>query len=150
MHCPFCAKKDCRVLESRLTGENAVRRRRECETCGKRFTTYERVEQTQMLVVKRSGSRDPFSREKLRGGVSRACAKTSVSAEQIDEIVDSVENELSANGKREVPAATVGEMVLKRLKGVDEVAYVRFASVYRQFQSVEDFVEELGNLASSS
>ena len=103
-----------------------------------------------MLVVKRSGSRDPFSREKLRGGVSRACAKTSVSAEQIDEIVDSVENELSANGKREVPAATVGEMVLKRLKGVDEVAYVRFASVYRQFQSVEDFVEELGNLASSS
>src|SRR5690606_29763913 len=98
MHCPFCAKKDCRVLESRLTGENAVRRRRECETCGKRFTTYERVEQTQMLVVKRSGSRDPFSREKLRGGVSRACAKTSVSAEQIDEIVDSVENELSANG----------------------------------------------------
>lgn len=143
MICPFCSKKDSRVLESRLTGENSVRRRRECEACGKRFTTYERVEVMQMLVVKRSGGREPYEREKLLLGVSRACAKTDVSAAEIDDLVDSVESELVAQGKREVPAAFLGELSLKRLKKLNDVAYVRFASVYRKFSSIDDFVSEL-------
>ncbi len=146
MFCPFCNKKDSRVLESRLTGENSVRRRRECEVCGKRFTTYERVEVMQMLIVKRSGSREPYTREKLEAGVRRACAKTMVTAEQIDDLVDSVENELASAGKKEVPSTLLGELALKRLRSLDEVAYVRFASVYRQFRSIEDFVSELNTL----
>ncbi|MDZ4833182.1 MAG: transcriptional regulator NrdR [Candidatus Melainabacteria bacterium] len=146
MFCPFCNKKDSRVLESRLTGENSVRRRRECEACAKRFTTYERLEVMQVLVVKRSGSREPYTREKLMAGVRRACAKTMVTAEQIDDLVDSVENELAMLGKKEVPASLLGELSLGRLKELDEVAYVRFASVYRQFRSIEDFVSELNTL----
>jgi len=146
MYCPFCNSKDSRVLESRLTGENSVRRRRECETCQKRFTTYERAEAMQLLVVKRSGNREPYSREKLRAGISRACAKTMVTAEQVDDLVDSVENELATIGKREISASVLGEMALSRLRKLNQVAYVRFASVYRQFQSVEDFINELKSL----
>jgi transcriptional repressor NrdR len=146
MYCPFCNCKDSRVLESRLTGENSVRRRRECETCQKRFTTYERAEAMQVLVVKRSGNREPYSREKLRAGISRACAKTMVTAEQVDDLVDSVENELAALGKREISASVLGEMALSRLRKLNQVAYVRFASVYRQFQSVDDFIDELKTL----
>ena len=134
------------MLESRLTGENAVRRRRECEACSKRFTTYERLEVMQILVSKRSGGREPYSREKLQAGVNRACAKTSVTAEQIDDLVDSVENELASLGKKELPSSLVGELALQRLRDLDEVAYVRFASVYRQFRSIEDFVSELSSL----
>ena len=143
MICPLCTKNDSRVLESRLTGENSIRRRRECEACGKRFTTYERVEVTQMLVVKRSGGREPYEREKLLSGVSRACAKTDVSAAEIDDLVDSLESELAAQGKREVQAAFLGELALKRIKKLNDVAYVRFASVYRKFSSIDDFVSEL-------
>ena len=134
------------MLESRVTGEKAIRRRRECESCGKRFTTYERIEVMQILVVKRSGGREPYSREKLQAGVTRACAKTNVTAEEIDDLVDSVENEMASLGKREIPASLVGELTLARLSSLNEVAYVRFASVYRQFKSVEDFVRELGHL----
>ena len=150
MFCPYCEKKDSRVLESRMTGEKAIRRRRECESCHKRFTTYERLEVMQILVVKSTGDREPYSREKLKAGVSRACAKTAVSAEQIDDLVDSVEAEISASGKREIPSSLVGELTLKKLSALDEVAYVRFASVYRQFQSIEDFVSELGNLKGAA
>jgi transcriptional repressor NrdR len=146
MYCPFCNCKDSRVLESRLTGENSVRRRRECEKCQKRFTTYERCEAMQLLVIKRSGNREPYSREKLRSGLTRACAKTMVTAEQVDDLVDSVENELAALAKREVNASVLGEMALSRLRKLNQVAYVRFASVYRQFQSVEDFIRELETL----
>jgi transcriptional repressor NrdR len=146
MFCPFCTHKDSRVLESRLTGENSVRRRRQCEQCDKRFTTYERLEVIQLLVVKRSGSRDPYVREKLHGGIARACAKTKVTAEQVDDLVDSVENELGALGKREIPSSLLGELALARLRELDQVAYVRFASVYRQFRSIEDFVAELNTL----
>lgn len=146
MICPFCNFKDSRVLESRLTGENSVRRRRECEECGKRFTTYEHVEAMQLLVVKRSGNREPYMREKLRSGITRASAKTMVSAEQVDDLVDSVENELAALGKREVQASVLGEMALSHLRNLDQVAYVRFASVYRQFRSIEDFIHELNVL----
>ncbi|MCC6979018.1 MAG: transcriptional repressor NrdR [Candidatus Melainabacteria bacterium] len=150
MLCPFCNAKDSRVLESRLAGENSVRRRRQCETCNKRFTTYERVEVMQLLVIKRSGSREPYTREKLRAGVSRACSKTMVTAEQIDDLVDSVEAELAADGKREVTATNLGEIALAKLRNLDQVAYVRFASVYRQFRSIEDFVAELHLLTGQS
>lgn len=146
MLCPFCNAKDSRVLESRVAGENSVRRRRQCESCNRRFTTYERVEAMQLLVIKRSGSREPYTREKLRAGVSRACSKTMVTAEQIDDLVDSVENELAADGKREVTATNLGEIALAKLRNLDQVAYVRFASVYRQFRSIEDFVAELRSL----
>lgn len=146
MFCPFCNHKDSRVLESRLTGENSVRRRRQCEECDKRFTTYERVEVMQLLIIKRSGSREPYAREKIRGGVARACSKTIITAEQVDDLVDSVENELAALGKREIPATMLGELALARLRSLDQVAYVRFASVYRQFRSIEDFVAELDTL----
>ncbi|MCC7529244.1 MAG: transcriptional repressor NrdR [Candidatus Melainabacteria bacterium] len=146
MLCPFCNAKDSRVLESRVAGENSVRRRRQCESCNRRFTTYERVEVMQLLVIKRSGSREPYTREKLRAGVSRACSKTTITAEQIDDLVDSVENELAADGKREVTAADLGEIALAKLRNLDQVAYVRFASVYRQFRSIEDFVAELHTL----
>ena len=150
MLCPFCNAKDSRVLESRLAGENSVRRRRQCETCNKRFTTYERVEVMQLLVIKRSGSREPYAREKLRAGVSRACSKTMVTAEQIDDLVDSVETELTSDGKREVTATNLGEIALAKLRNLDQVAYVRFASVYRQFRSIEDFVAELHLLTGQS
>lgn len=150
MFCPFCNHRESRVLESRLTTDNSVRRRRECEGCGKRFTTYEKLETIQFLVVKRSGIREPYTRDKLRAGLSRACAKTTVSAEQIDDLVDSVENELMASGRREVPATLLGELALSFLSNLDQVAYVRFASVYRQFRSIDDFIAELNTLRSSA
>ncbi len=135
------------MLESRLTSENSsVRRRRQCEACDRRFTTYERVEVIQLLVVKRSGSREPYMREKFRAGISRACAKTMVTAQQIDDLVEAVENELAAEGKREVTSSQMGEVALARLRNLNQVAYVRFASVYRQFRSIKDFVEELNTL----
>src|ERR1700721_2435085 len=143
MNCPFCNFQDSRVLESRLSQENSIRRRRECEECGKRFTTYERLEAMQTLVVKRSGRREPYSREKFRAGVVRAAIKTTITADQIEELVDAVENELVALNKQEVKASSLGDLALARLKDLDQVAYVRFASVYRQFKSIKDFIEEL-------
>lgn len=147
MNCPFCNNRDSRVLESRLTSENSsIRRRRECEVCQKRFTTYERIEAMQLLVVKSSGNREPYTREKVRAGVARACAKTSVTANQVDELVDDLEVELT--GRREISSRMIGELTLSRLKGLNQVAYVRFASVYRAFQSVSDFVSALDGLES--
>jgi transcriptional repressor NrdR len=148
MFCPFCNHRDSRVLESRLTTDNSVRRRRACEECGKRFTTYEKLEVVQFLVIKRSGSREPYIREKLRAGLSRACAKTNISAAQIDDLVDSVENEMLASGRREISSVNLGEMVLGLLSFLDHVAYVRFASVYRQFRSIDDFISALSLLKS--
>jgi transcriptional repressor NrdR len=146
MICPFCNQKDSRVLESRLTSENSVRRRRQCEHCDKRFTTYERLEVIQLLVVKRSGNREPYTREKFQAGVARAAAKTMITAEQVDDLVESVENELASLGKRELPSTLLGELALARLGKLDHVAYVRFASVYRQFRSIDDFISELNTL----
>jgi len=143
MNCPFCNYQDSRVLESRLSQENSIRRRRECEECGKRFTTYERLEAMQTLVVKRSGRREPYTREKFRAGIVRAAIKTTITADQIEELVDAVENELVALNKQEVKASFLGDLALARLKDLDQVAYVRFASVYRQFKSIKDFIEEL-------
>lgn len=151
MLCPFCKSENSRVLESRTTEESScIRRRRECENtnCNKRFTTYERIEVMPVLVVKRSGEREPYSREKLRSGLVRACEKTLITAGQIDNIIDNIENELARQGKREVSSATLGKLVLSELKDLDQVAYVRFASVYRQFRSVDDFIKELQGLQS--
>lgn len=148
MYCPFCNTKDSRVLESRIAEENSsIRRRRQCEACKKRFTTYERIETIQLLVVKSSGAREPYSREKLGAGISTACRKTTVNAQQIDELIESVELELQLIGKREINSSQLGGLVLERLAALNDVAYVRFASVYRQFQSIEDFVTELQRLA---
>jgi transcriptional repressor NrdR len=148
VYCPFCREKVSRVLESRLSEENSsIRRRRECESCQKRFTTYERVESLQVLIVKSHGGREPYSREKLMRGIITACRKTTVSAGEIAEMLDAIELELQILGKREVPSSYLGELVLTRLRWLNEVAYVRFASVYRQFQSVEDFISELNSLA---
>lgn len=148
MYCPFCKEKESRVLESRVSDENtSIRRRRECEVCKKRFTTYERFESIQLLVVKSSGSREPYSREKLLTGIVTACCKTSVNAKQIEDLIDGLELELQILGKREISSRQLGELVLSRLRLLNEVAYVRFASVYRQFQSIEDFIRELNSLA---
>ena len=149
MLCPFCNSENSRVLESRTTEEStSIRRRRECENtlCNKRFTTYERVEVMPVLVVKRSGEREPYSREKLRAGLVRACEKTLITAEQIDAIIENIENELVKQGKREVNSTVLGELVLTELKDLDQVAYVRFASVYRQFRGINDFIKELQDL----
>lgn len=147
MYCPFCKQRESRVLESRLSEENtSIRRRRECESCQKRFTTYERAESLRLLVVKNSGNREPYSRDKLLAGIATACCKTSVCAQQIEELIDTLELELQMAGKREIQSSQLGELVLAKLQKLNQVAYVRFASVYRQFQSVEDFVSELSRL----
>jgi transcriptional repressor NrdR len=147
MKCSLCGNDDDRVLDSRPSRDGAaVRRRRECLKCGNRFTTYEYVEKTPLMVVKRNGSREPFDRGKLLAGVVLACRKRPVSREDMDKLVDSVEVKLGEDYRLEVPSQELGELVLERLSVLDPVAYVRFASVYRQFDSPEHFVEELKNL----
>ncbi|MBK7045772.1 MAG: transcriptional repressor NrdR [bacterium] len=140
MKCPRCASDEDKVIDSRAVRDGrAVRRRRECTACGERYTTYEAVETRPMLVVKRSGERVAYNRGKVIVGVTKACEKRPVSAEEIEIIVDRVEHDLAASGRREVPSEMIGGCVLEQLRHVDEVAYVRFASVYRSFQSVDEF-----------
>lgn len=142
MRCPFCKVDNDRVVDSRSSAEGAVvRRRRECLACGKRFTTYERVEEAPLRVVKKDGTRVAFDREKVLAGVRKACEKRPVSAEQMEELVGSVEDGINKNYEREVPTRAIGEMVMERLKTLDSVAYVRFASVYREFKDPEEFVQ---------
>ena len=144
MICPFCQHSNSRVLESRSAEESAsIRRRRECLKCVRRFTTYERIEFVPLTVIKRSGRRDPFDRSKVLRGVTIAVEKSAVTANQVEILVDDVEAELQQKAGREVTSTEIGEMVLKRLKVLNEVAYVRFASVYRKFTGIADFVEEL-------
>ena len=153
MLCPFCNSENSRILESRTTEEStSIRRRRECENpvCNKRFTTYERIEVMPVLVVKRSGEREPYYREKLRSGIVRACEKTLINASQIDNVIEVIENELAKQGKREVSSSALGKLVLNELKDLDQVAYVRFASVYRQFRSIDDFIKELQELQADN
>lgn len=148
MKCPFCGRLNNKVINSRLTpDETSIRRRRECIDCGSRFTTYEYVERTPVLVVKRDGRRQPWDRQKLIGGLMRACEKRPVTLEQIDALVSEVDKELQNQMEPEVSSLRIGEMVLSRLRGLDEVAYVRFASVYRQFRDVSEFSEEIKTLA---
>ena len=144
MKCPFCGHDNTRVIDSRPAEENnSIRRRRACDECGKRFTTYEKVETIPMMVIKKDNNREVYDRTKLQGGILRACHKRPVSAEQITGLVDSVENEVFSLGEKEVSSNTLGELVMKKLKQLDAVAYVRFASVYREFKDVGSFLEEL-------
>jgi len=147
MKCPFCAFSDSKVVDSRPDkGGAAIRRRRECESCGKRFTTHERVEEVLPLVTKRDGRREPFDRMKLVAGIQKACEKRPVSVETIEKLVDRLETRLQESGEREVPTTTLGEWVMSDLHGIDQVAYVRFASVYRSFKDISEFMVELQDL----
>ncbi len=147
MHCPFCQANDTKVIDSRLVTEGEqVRRRRECTECGERYTTYETAELWMPRLVKSDGSRVPFDETKLRNGMLRALEKRPVSVEQVEAAVNHIKHNLRAQGEREIKAFVIGEMVMEELKALDEVAYIRFASVYRQFQDVEQFREEIERL----
>ncbi|MBW2063840.1 MAG: transcriptional repressor NrdR [Deltaproteobacteria bacterium] len=144
MKCPYCAKIDNKVIDSRLSKDGrTIRRRRECLECGRRFTTYEKLEEALPMVVKKDGRREPFNREKIIEGIKKACQKRPVSITQIEEFVDSLELYFQELGKKEVDSAEIGERVISNLKEWDEVAYVRFASVYRQFKDINEFMAEL-------
>ncbi|MFS8638660.1 MAG: transcriptional regulator NrdR [Gemmatimonadota bacterium] len=149
MRCPYCHGTEDRVVDSRTSREGrAVRRRRECLSCGRRFTTYEYVEERSLQVVKRDGSLEPYDRRKLLRSIRLPCAKRSISMAEIEAIVDEIEDELSRRGQDEVESRLIGELVMERLKRLDHVAYVRFASVYRNFQDIDEFVEELRELSA--
>ncbi|MBI2178199.1 MAG: transcriptional repressor NrdR [Candidatus Tectomicrobia bacterium] len=147
MKCPICSHPESRVVDSRMTKEgNAIRRRRECESCGHRFTTYERPEVAFPLIIKKDGSRVPYEREKIRAGIAKALEKRPVPAEEQEAIVDRVERFILDSGEKEVTTSAIGEKVMEELREIDQVAYVRFASVYRSFGAVKDFEEELQKL----
>ena len=144
MKCPFCNQDNTRVVDSRPADDNtAIRRRRMCDACGKRFTTYEKVETIPLIVIKKDQNREQFDRSKIEAGVLRACHKRPVSAEQIHRLVDDVETEVFNLEEREIPSSVIGEIVMDKLKDLESVAYVRFASVYREFKDVNTFMDEL-------
>jgi transcriptional repressor NrdR len=147
MRCPYCAHDSNRVIDSRVSKDGfAIRRRRECEACGRRFTTYERVEESLPMVVKKDGRREAFDRQKIVAGMKRACEKRPVSAENIERIADEIERQLLESGEREVASTVIGEAVMAALHKLDEVAYVRFASVYLDFKDIREFMSELKDL----
>jgi len=147
MRCPFCKRDDSKVLDSRESAEGTVtRRRRECLGCHKRFTTYERVEELMPLVVKKDGRREPYDREKLISGLQKAVEKRPVSMDQLEALVAEVEARILERGEKEVPSHLIGEEMMRRLRALDQVAYVRFASVYRSFRDIEEFMDELKGL----
>ena len=147
LKCPFCNYNDTKVIDSRGQEDNSViRRRRLCESCGKRFTTYERIDMIPITVIKKDGTREIFDKTKIINGVMKSCNKRPVTAQQIQELADDIENTLMGLGEREVESKQIGNMVMDRLKEVDEVAYVRFASVYRQFKDINTFIDELEKL----
>ena len=150
MKCPYCENEDSKVIDSRHTEDGkAIRRRRECEQCGRRFTTYEKVEEMILMVVKKDGSRQAFDRSKLLNGIIRACEKRPVSIASMEQIVDDIERGLNNMMEKEVDSNFIGQLVMERLKDLDEVAYVRFASVYRQFTDVKTFVQEVERLLTT-
>ncbi len=147
MKCPFCGNPDSKVVDSRPDkGGAAIRRRRECEQCAKRFTTHERVEEMLPLVCKKDGRREPFDRMKIVAGIKKACEKRPISFETIDGLIDRLELRLQESGEKEISTTTIGEWVMNELHGMDEVAYVRFASVYRSFRDIGEFMQELQEL----
>ena len=147
MKCPFCGTQEDKVVDSRASSDGAaIRRRRECLGCGKRFTTYEHVEEQPLMIIKKDGRREPYDRHKLLAGLVKACEKRPVSMEALERLVDELERELSQQFEREVPSREIGERVMKKLHALDPVAYVRFASVYREFKDVEQFMRELKDL----
>ncbi|MCQ2544866.1 MAG: transcriptional regulator NrdR [Clostridia bacterium] len=150
MRCPYCENEDSKVIDSRHTEDGkAIRRRRECEQCGRRFTTYEKVEEMILMVIKKDGSRQAFDRNKLLNGIIRACEKRPVSIADMEKIVDDIERGLNNMMEKEIDSNFIGELVMERLKDLDEVAYVRFASVYRQFTDVNTFVQEVERLLTT-
>ena len=144
MKCPYCGRSDTRVIDSRPAEDgNSIRRRRSCDECGKRFTTYEKVETIPLIVIKKDNNREQFDRAKIEKGILHACYKRPVSAEAINKAVDAIELEVINREEKEIPSNEIGEIVMKKLKDLDPVAYVRFASVYREFKDVNTFMEEL-------
>ncbi len=147
MRCPFCGHAETKVVDSRVSeSQDAIRRRRECLECAKRFTTYERREEMPLMVVKKDDSREPFDRVKLLRGLAVATAKRDVTTEQLEALIDGIETELHNEFRYEIPSKQLGDMILKRLRKLDKVAYVRFASVYKEFQDLDEFTSELKNL----
>ena len=143
MKCPYCGKENTRVIDSRPTDDSSIRRRRQCDECGKRFTTYEKVETLPLIVVKKDNNREPYDREKIVAGIVRSCHKRPISMKQINDMVDDIEGQIFNMGEKEIPTTTIGSIVMDKLKDLDEVAYVRFASVYREFKDVNTFMEEI-------
>ena len=151
MKCPFCGFAESKVIDSRPADENSsIRRRRECLSCGKRFTTYETVESLPMVVVKKDGSRQSFDRRKVLGGMIRACEKRPVPLAELEKIAEEIEQDLQNSMEREISTEAIGEKVMERLRNVDQVAYVRFASVYRQFKDIDTFMTELNKLLADN
>ena len=149
MKCPFCGHKEDKVIDSRSSEEGrSIRRRRECLKCKRRFTTYENIEETSLMVIKKDGRREPFDRKKILAGIQKACEKRPISTQQLEELVDRIEHTLQSKFEKEVEASAVGELLMELLYGLDEVAYVRFASVYRQFKDINQFMKELKGLLS--
>ena len=150
MRCPFCNSDNTSVVDSRPVEDiNAIRRRRKCENCSKRFTTYEKIETIPVIIIKKDQNREQYDRAKIEAGVLRACHKRPVSAAEIADLVDSVETEVFSSEEKEVPSSFIGELIMKKLKNLDPVAYVRFASVYREFTDVDTFMEELKQFQKS-
>lgn len=143
MQCPYCNYKESKVVDSRHTDSNSIRRRRECESCKKRYTTYETIETTPVMVIKKDNTREYFDREKIKNGLIKSCEKRPVSIEQIEGVVSYIESEINKNYMTEIETRIIGEMIMDKLKDIDEVSYVRFASVYRQFKDINTFVNEL-------
>lgn len=148
--CPYCNEQDTKVIDSRPADDNSsIRRRRQCEACGKRFTTYEKLETMPFMVIKKDRSRETYDRSKIEAGILHSCHKRPVSIQQINYVIDEIENKIFSMEEKEVETTVIGELVMKKLKQLDEVAYVRFASVYREFKDVNTFMEELGKLLKS-
>ena len=150
MKCPFCEHPDTKVIDSRHTEDgHAIRRRRECEKCSRRFTTYEKIEEVVLMVIKKDGSRETFDRNQIMSGIVKACEKRPVSVSDMEKIVDEIERGLNNMMEKEVSSTFIGELIMDKLKDLDEVAYVRFASVYRQFTDINTFISEIENLLGS-
>ncbi|MFH1591623.1 MAG: transcriptional regulator NrdR [archaeon] len=147
MKCPFCSHKHTRVIDKRDSADlSSTRRRRECERCKKRFTTYERVELINIFVIKKNGSRQPFDREKIKRGIVRSCEKRMITIDQIDRLVDQIESKVRSRNQKEIRSPTIGQMVMAAIRRLDEVAFIRFASVYRSFEDIDSFEKELRKL----
>lgn len=147
MKCPYCNEADTKVIDSRPAEDNSsIRRRRQCERCGKRFTTYEKLETMPLMVIKKDNSREAYDRSKIEAGIIQSCHKRPVSTQQINSVIDEIENRVFNMEEKELPTSVIGELVMDKLKELDEVAYVRFASVYREFKDVNTFMEELAKL----
>ena len=147
MKCPYCNAVDTKVIDSRPADDNSsIRRRRQCESCGRRFTTYEKLETMPLMVIKKDNSRETYDRSKIEAGIILSCHKRPVSIQQIKAMIDEIENEIFNKDEKEVATSSIGELVMEKLKDLDEVAYVRFASVYREFKDVNTFMEEIGKL----